>query len=396
MLALPKNILLLLVCLTTYVSQAQFKPISENAHISLLTCGSGDEMYSLFGHSAIRVQDRTRGIDWVFNYGMFDFNTPNFSVKFVRGKLEYHMGCETFDNFLYPYQVTKRSVFEQVLDLNQTQQQAIYAFLVDNLNPDKKFYKYDFFYDNCSSRLRDVLQKNIGDELVFAPTVGDSSFRDYINPYIKKHPWIDFGMNITLGYQSDVIAKDGKELFLPNKLKEGFDKATINEKPLVKTGHWLYNPPSTTNYSGTISPTLLSFLILVIVLIMTVQPSKFRKIAPSIDVALRLLAGLMGLLFLLMWLFTDHQTTYANMNLLWASPLYLIVLILAAFKRNNGQVVKYVYAFITAGTFISLVFGAFFPQDIHFSAYPLMLALLIRLAIIIQGYRKIDLGEAAN
>ena len=84
------------------------------------------------------------------------------------------------------------------------------------------------------------------------------------------------------------------------------------------------------------------------------------------------------------------------MNLLWASPLYLIVLILAAFKRNNGQVVKYVYAFITAGTFISLVFGAFFPQDIHFSAYPLMLALLIRLAIIIQGYRKIDLGEAAN
>lgn len=396
MFAMPKNIIILVLCLVCHFSQAQFRPISENAEISLMTCGPGNEMYSLFGHSAIRVRDESRNIDWVFNYGMFDFHTPNFSLKFVRGRLKYHMGCESFENFLYPYPLTGRSVYEQPLDLNQKQKEAIYTFLVDNLNPDKKYYKYDFFYDNCSSRLRDVLQINLGDELIFAPTRGDSSFRDYIDPYINKYPWLDFGMDVTLGYPSDLIAKDGLEFFLPIKLMEGLEQATLNGKPLVKNAHWVHKPEISANYSSAISPTLLSFLILVVVLIMTIQPARFKKVIPTIDVIIKLVAGLMGLLFLLMWLFTDHETTHANMNLLWASPLYLVILILSAIHFSNSPVVKYTYVIVFACTFISLVFGAFFPQEFHFSVYPLMLALLIRLAIVIRGYRKTELTDAAN
>jgi hypothetical protein len=153
---LALTIFSILFLVTTYQAIAQKQQLSDQAVISLITADPGEELYSLFGHSAIRVKDTVNNQDLVFNYGTFNFNTPNFYMKFTRGKLLYMLSIQQFDRFKRSYEYEKRDLKEQILNLTQDQKQAIFQFLLWNYQPENRYYKYDFFFDNCATRIRDV------------------------------------------------------------------------------------------------------------------------------------------------------------------------------------------------------------------------------------------------
>ncbi len=180
-------------------SQESF--LSEKAVISVLTCGPGADLYSSFGHTSFRIQDSEKGIDWIYNYGTFDFNTPNFYSKFARGKLLYSLSKQRLENFLYTYELENRWVKEQLLNLSSKEKNELFSFLEINYLPENRKYKYDFLYDNCSTKIPTILKEILGDELQFK-TYQDSSsytFRDLIQQNLIRNSWSSFGIDLALG-----------------------------------------------------------------------------------------------------------------------------------------------------------------------------------------------------
>lgn len=203
---LPKNLLVRLIFLLLFSFSAFAQTLSPSSRISLLTISPGEELYSTFGHSAIRVWDPALGIDVNYNYGSFDFNAPGFYLKFVRGYLDYMITSHpAYLEFEY-WNRENRKITEQVLNLSLAQRQRVYEFLENNLKPENKNYRYKFFTDNCSTRLRDVLQIAAGDSLVFNQALNaDSTYRQWIDKYAHENgkSWADFGMDLAIGADSD-------------------------------------------------------------------------------------------------------------------------------------------------------------------------------------------------
>ena len=207
--------------------------------ISLLTCDPGDELYSTFGHSAIRVVALESGQDLVFNYGTFDFNTPFFYIKFIRRTLDYQLSLTTTDNFLREYNYFKRNVREQELNLSPEQSQAIVAFLQNNYRPENRKYRYDFFFDNCATRITDMLESVLGQSLKWNyPTESDEkTFRNLIDEYVYPLPWSDLGIDLALGAVIDREATEAEKAFLPDYLEEGLQLSEMDRK-----GPWWAGP----------------------------------------------------------------------------------------------------------------------------------------------------------
>src|ERR1035437_2320675 len=204
--------------------------------ISLLTCSPGEELYSTFGHSAIRVVDSVHKEDIVFNYGTFDFDDPNFYSKFTRGKLLYYISTEEFNNFKEAYRQDKRSITEQVLNLNCNERKRMYSLLLNNLLDSNKFYKYDFLFDNCTSRLRDLLEKSSDSTVQFGRVVKEkSTFRQLIYQYLNNgdKQWSKLGIDMLLGAKLDAVMNNRQVMFLPDYLMNTFDSSTIGNKPVV-------------------------------------------------------------------------------------------------------------------------------------------------------------------
>ncbi len=196
----------LLIALFSLSLQAQKHNLSEGAEISIITCGPGhEELYEAFGHSAIRIKDKASNLDRVYNYGTFNFNTPNFYIKFARGKLDYELRAYPFSLFLKSYQRENRWVKEQVLDLETQDKIDIYQYLETNAEPRNRAYKYDFFYNNCSTKIYDVLKSVLKDKLIFDKDFSkkNMSHRDLIQLYLKNHQWGDFGIDLALGSSID-------------------------------------------------------------------------------------------------------------------------------------------------------------------------------------------------
>ncbi|HRD07117.1 MAG TPA: DUF4105 domain-containing protein, partial [Saprospiraceae bacterium] len=193
--------------------------LMNNTQISLLTCDPGSEIYSLFGHSAVRVKNEEKNFDVVFNYGTFDFQTPNFTLKFMRGKLPYRLAVASYGSFLKEYHYFKRGVREQVLQINNSQKEDIIRFLENNAKPENAEYKYDFFYDNCSSRIRDVFEKT----LHYPPQYSGENkltFRNLLHRYLEAWPWLRTGIDIIIGSKADKIADASAQMFIPDKLHD--------------------------------------------------------------------------------------------------------------------------------------------------------------------------------
>ena len=341
---MPLKYRCLFVFLFTFaLGYSQTPILSDDAQISVLTCGGGQELYTAFGHSAFRVQDLNKGIDVVYNYGTFDFQAPNFYTNFARGRLIYTLSRQRFENFLYEYELEKRWVKEQILDLDQKQKNAIIVFLENNYRPENRDYRYDFLYDNCSTKLPDVLSQILGNQLTFKEDHLETryTFRELIRQNLNTNSWASFGIDLALGSDIDKEATAYQHMFHPAYVMYQLDNTLLNGKPLVeRTRTVLDNQNLKWSSLFTIAP--LFWLLLLLAFSLTITYIDFRNKTRSrwLDFSLFLLSGVAGCLLFFLWFFTDHNSTVNNFNLLWLFPLNLVAAFILVRKSEPPAFIR--------------------------------------------------------
>lgn len=384
-------VLVAFLCLTTAAFSQHFtvsaeSPVGDSAdnnrhlRISVLTCAPGDELYSLFGHTALRITDNAQHTDYIYNYGTFDFDDPDFYTKFVRGKLDYFLSVENVPNFLYEYQLTSRPVVEQELLLNDSTKLAIANAIAKNLEGNNKYYKYDFLYDNCTSRIRDILIRYAGMNIKKRLTPEGTSFRDMLHEYLDRGglAWTKLGIDILLGVPADKKVTINESMFLPDYLMYGIDSSVYSPHPVLANKQLLLNVPAVDNRSSNNGPTyILSIFALIAIIVSFIKNKTARLITRMIDYLLFLLTGCVGLLLLFLWFGTDHTAFGGNYNLLWAIPFNII----PAFARNwQARWIKK-YFFVSAVIYALLLAAWFWlPQHLNIALAPIVLLLLFRTA----------------
>ncbi|MDQ3278487.1 MAG: DUF4105 domain-containing protein, partial [Bacteroidota bacterium] len=331
-----KKILFLLVLFFSF-GKMGWTQDSCALRITLLTCSPGSELYSTFGHTAIRVTDATAGIDEVYNYGTFEFS-EDFYYKFVKGRLLYALSVEDFQGFVLQYQAESRSIVEQELLLNCLQKEQLYAALRTNAEPENRFYRYDFLFDNCTTRTRDVIAKNSGGTVVYPIlfTGEQPSFRNLIHGYLNKanQDWSKLGIDLLLGAKLDRETTNLETTFLPDNLMKAFDSATVRGGPLVGEERPLLVMPSVATESYLITPFVLFTLLLAVFAILSFMKKEgATRTLAVLDFILFFTLGATGVLLLFMWFGTDHALCANNYNLLWALPTHLVAAFLLFAKK---------------------------------------------------------------
>jgi len=372
-------------------AQSSIPPLSDVAHVSLLTFDPGTEAYTVWGHTAIRIRDEARGMDVVFNYGTFDFDEPYFLLKFLRGKLNYSLSFAPLDKVLYYYKHYKRGIHEQVLNLSPEEKNRLYNLLLENYKPENRYYKYDFFFDNCSTRPLNILEKSIDGKLILGQSKDRYTFRELLDNQIKDYKWLDFGIDLIIGNKADKIPTDKQSAFLPLNLMHRISKAKIQiatpgilssrnaptnatTKPLVikeKTILKFKNKAKATPWF--ISPIwIFTYLFLLEIVIFYFSYRKGQILYKRYDFLWFFIAALGGLIIVFLWFFTDHQATKNNWNLLWLNPLYILL-----FFRKTRKAAAYILNILL---FITLVAYSFIPQQLHPASIPIMGLLMLKVA----------------
>lgn len=305
--------------------------LSENAEISVITIGPGSSLNDAFGHSAFRIKDTKKGLDLVFNYGVYDFEAPNFILKFTQGKLDYLIGLNRFDNFYNAYTAQNRSITSQILNLSSTEKQQLFNYLINNYKPENRRYLYDFLFNNCATKIKEVTNLATQNPIDFniPKDYSEATFRTLIQNNLNKNSWGSLGIDIALGSVIDRYATPEQHMFLPKNIHSFFDIATIQNSntPLVKTRKTLFKASAKNKTSNFIfSPLFLFGILGLVIVFITYNDFKTGKRTKTLDFILFGVTGLAGVVIMLLWFATDHQTTKNNYNLLWANPLNLILL----------------------------------------------------------------------
>jgi hypothetical protein len=365
--------------------------LSQKAEISILTCGPSKEVHALYGHTAIRVNDPQRALDVIFNYGVFSFNAPNFVYRFAKGKTDYMLAAESYADFYESYKRNGRSIDEQVLNFTHKEKQQLLDFLIENAEPENREYRYNFFHDNCATRVRDVVEKHADGTVVFPVENGlDKTFRKHVHEYQKVLPWANFGIMLTLGSPSDQEASAYEEMFLPDFLMKHFAEAQIireNEKrPLVKLTRNIYDPGKKERRGfNPLSPFMVLFVVLVLVVAISYREFRKAKITDWIDYALLFLTGLIGLVLLWFVTFSEHPAMHPNYHLWWAVPTNLPFLFLWRVKRWR-PVLKWYWHALSAWLILFFLFNIFIPQSYHIGFY--LIALMLFCRSLLNSFRK--------
>ena len=364
--------------LFTATLQAQQAQLSDQAEISVLTLGPFQgEVYSAFGHSGIRVYDPVLGIDDAYNWGEFDFDQPNFYLNFARGRNNYKLGVYPYDRFRDYYIYHNRYVHEQKLNLTAHQKQRLYEYVEWNALPENRSYRYDYFYDNCATKIRDVIVTVFGDSIKFDGSYvkTEYSIRDLTDHYLKHQPWGDLGIDLGLGLPIDKKATPYEYMFLPDYIESAFDHASLNNAPIVKEKISVYESREEEYPKSMIHPLTAFTLAAAIAILISIWDFKRKKLSTWFDAVLFGLAGLIGFSLFLMWVATDHKASANNFNLLWALPMHMVAVI--AFIKNPLWLKKYflITALICA---VTLVLWPVLPQKLNYFLVPLVMALCLR------------------
>ena len=356
---------------------------SGGCQFSLLTASPADDLYAGFGHSAIRVLDTVNNKDVVYNYGTFNFNTPNFYPKFVRGQLLYRLSKGSLKRLKRGYIEEGRSLKEEVLLLTPEEQHAFHEFLINNYRKENREYLYDFFFDNCSTRIRDILEEVQGDKLQF-PEKPDPelTFRQLLNIYVGHRYWLDFGMDLIVGMPADQVADVREQMFLPDYLSYHFADAKVmrdgKSVPLIAPAKELVplNQPEKAPMPLYVRPVFIFWALFGLMLLMTwLGNDRLKK---SFDLVFFTLIGLAGLLVFFMWFGTEHPTTKMNLNLLWTNPLYLLLPFFGFWKdKRVGQIIGII---ILLGLLVVIFAKPWLPQAFPYGFYPIVLILALRLS----------------
>lgn len=335
------RLLLLLVCMVLGNKMLSQAPtLSDRSQVSLLTCAAGDELYYMFGHTSIRVQDPVLGIDVVYNYGTFDFNRPNFYLNFVKGKLIYSLSRRSFDDFLFEYELEKRWVREQILDLTLEDRNAMLTYLENNYLPQNRDYLYDPLFYNCSNVFPEILKQLFGDAIVFDDSHLEKkyTFRQLVRQYMDLNTWGAFGIDVAFGSVVDREATVEEHMFLPYYAMYQMRNTTKDGKPLLQRERTVlnYEEHVRTGFFP-LSPLFWFLLVLVFVGIVTFFDYKHKTQSKWLDFSLLLLTGLIGTVLFLLWVATDHTSTPYNFDLLWAVPINLGVAFVLLFNQELPQ-----------------------------------------------------------
>lgn len=350
--------------------------LSDSARISLMTVAPGEFVYSTFGHSAIRVKDPAQRFDRCYNYGTFDFEQPNFLLKFCRGKLLYNLDIEPYRSFEYGNLQDRRPMREQLLNLDQKQKQRLYDLLEENYKVENRYYKYDFFYDNCATRIRDILEETFFHQIQYDTTAlpKPASMRQLLHRYLVDKPWTGFGIDLVIGLPSDRLASADNFMFLPDFVHDLMGKARTNSnEPLVVSERKIPKnaaPPAPFKPTPLDKPLWMMTLVAIIGLLSMASPRTERVF----DVIFWLTLGLAGLIMALLWFATDHSATKSNLNLLWALPTHLLF-----FYRSRREEWTEIY-FMGVGflALAVLIFWKWLPQELPLAAIPLVFLVVIK------------------
>ena len=379
---MTKNKISLLIFFLIIMGLAPAK--AQFYEISLLTCEPGDQLYSSFGHSAIRVREiGSEGRDMVFNFGTFDFDTPNFYGKFATGKLNYMLSVSTYDRFIIEYDYYKRGVTEQVLDMSMDQKDLLVQHLDALYDPARRFYKYDFFFNNCATKVRDAFEIAIGKQLVWNDSVAteEKTFRALIDESVYPLPWADLGIDLALGAVIDRNATEREKQFLPYFMEQAFAKATIvgdgPSRPLVKETRVILEYPDTEKSMGLMNPYVVFWVLAVVYGLVTFLGFRKGKLFKGLDVGLFSLLGLIGVVVTFLWFFTDHSATLWNWNILWAFPGHLVLAWALVKNPTKPWISKYLLGVLIA-TSVALVIWITGMQSFHPSLVPVFLIILLR------------------
>ena len=375
-----KILIFLSLCISFQFVGAQnveMPELDEGAYASVMTCGPGEEFYESFGHSAIRICDTANHIDIVFNYGMFYFDEPHFYIKFARGRLNYFVSAQPFDYFVSEYQYFGRSVNEQRLHLSHKELQHLYESLITNSLPENKYYKYDFFRDNCATRVRDMIEASLDDADKPSPNHEKmrNTYRDLIYKYSgKESPWWCFGVDILLGARCDRHLTSAQYMYIPMEMMAQFDTLTNSTGNLISDSNKQLLPQVQESSPTRLTPSLCSMLLFLLVLVLTFIASHKGWRLQWLDAILFSLSALVSVLLLYLWFGSDHWCTKWNFNLLWANPLFFWIV--CRLRKSNRNVTIALISCIAAMLLIWLV-G--WPQNFNSATMLIALTLLLRL-----------------
>jgi hypothetical protein len=361
------------------------EPLGDNAFISLLTVSPGREVYSQYGHTAIRVCDPGKKIDIAFNYGLFDFNSPNFIWRFVRGETDYMVGICSYSDFIIEYQIDNRAVTEQIINFTPAEKEAIWQALVENIQPKNRTYRYNFFFNNCATKPRDVIIKNISGKVDYRWKGKFTTLREEVHFFTDKYPWTQFGIDLVLGAPADTFASLRSQQFAPELLLESFSKAVILKNsakscPLVLS----------TNHPATIAgdlvekhcwlpgPDLVMWIAFLIVACFSTFEFRKRKRYYMLDAVLFTTTGLVGLVIAFMVLFSEHPTTNVNYLLLWLHPAHIIYAVGLIFPAFRNKIANIYLSINLPFQIFALAGSLFLPQYFHPAFYPILLCLIVR------------------
>lgn len=305
---------------------AQSMTNPDRIQISLLTCSPGKEVWAQYGHTAIRYYDKESGEDLAINYGIFSLDQTYFIPRFVLGMTDYRMGVQPMDMFLAQYSYEGRGVIEQVLNLSAEDKEVIYKALQENMKPENVVYRYNYFFDNCTTRARDMLVNHLHGKVVYPPAEEDATFRSMIHKWNNKYEWSQFGEDLLLGVNADRKTTKSEQQFLPENLRSDFDKARYNGKPLVKETNILLDAETeVAEPTFPLSPLSVALIFAVISLVMMLFSYRRQQVYWAWDLALMLTSGLMGIIFFVM-IFSQHPCVSLNFILLFFNPLPLFFL----------------------------------------------------------------------
>jgi hypothetical protein len=362
-------------CFTGLCSQT-----GSDTTVYLLTCGPGTETYSIYGHSALRIKFNSMNRDLVFNWGVFDFDTPNFAWKFAKGRLDYMLAVESMQNFPETYVYEKRFMHCQKLNFTQTETTLLLNLINENLKPGNIKYRYDFFYDDCSTRIRDLIEKAAGGKVLYPPEESSKqpTFRDLIAKCQAPFPWLRFGVDLLVGSRADIKAPYRDRMFLPHYLEKELSEAVVNREgkmiPLLQNPDVILDFPEPVIKSNfLLSPPSIFTLAFILVVIMSAVIKK-RKFIYWLDLTTFLIFSVLSIMMIFFNFFTDHAQLRWNLNILWLNPLIIICFILLIIK--NQGVIWFRLLFWLTVAFLAV--HILLPQSFNIANLPLILILGVR------------------
>ena len=374
-----KRIFLILCCCVLLAAPAR----ADKEHFSVLTCSPGDEAYSLFGHTALRYVNAGKGIDVVFNYGYFDFDSPDFMWRFIMGDTDYWVGAVPFDCFIPEYAERGSEVAEQVLNLSPEQEAHLLSALLKNTRRENRVFRYNYFSSNCTTKARDILLGSLGDGCTIAynaAPASPSTLRENLALKTAAHPWYAFGVDVILGSDIDREASREERQFVPSNLMTDFANASIVGKdgsrvPLVKATNIIARENKPAPAKSNFTPFNASLLLLIFTLVVMLCELRKKKTYWGWDILLMLMQGAAGCMILFMWIFSQHPAVDANYAIILLNPLALLLMPIMVYRiiRHKSPVLAWVQTAFVLLFFLSAVTGLqSYPAPLYFCALALL------------------------